>query len=628
MTVIKLAANGISGIALAVLAACSSTQQSTNNTTLQPISTQTGTQTMPVMNHSVGVFSAPQRPIQAANQIIYDYQRFDSTLAAVRNGDDNAAMQFLATQSDSAMGESVRNEWLKSLGRRGQSGLFAQEYARVHPDGRHQETRCYAHLLGVENNAQFVNDLLEETGKLPAGCNTLLQARASSLNPSRAWRRVRGLLSSGQSTDAANLAAALGSPLNSGSGYGTQENMLRSVISQDAQKSPDAAAARLQAMAGRLNSEQVGYAWGVLGLAHAKNQNFSTALSYYHLADRKQLNTEQFEWYARSALRSQNWQALDNIIASMPAKLQNDPTWLYWRARSLAALGNNGQARSLYQKAAQSGRNFYAVLSTEELGQRINTRNNVGDATQANVQQLSRDGAINRALTLFTNAQQSGNSRMRRQAQNEWRYAVRGMNETTLLTAAQLAHNHQFYDMAIYSADRTDHALNFNLRYLMPYRDLVVSYAQQHGVDPAWVYGLIRQESRFVIGAQSSAGAQGLMQVMPATAREIARKIGMNSNDLYTMNGNIRMGTWYMADARRNLQNNEILATAGYNAGPGRARRWQGSNMEGAIYAETIPFNETRDYVKKVMTNTVYYSSLLGGQSSLKQRMGVVPARY
>ncbi|ULJ61561.1 lytic transglycosylase domain-containing protein [Wielerella bovis] len=628
MTVIKLAANGISGIALAVLAACSSTQQSTNNTTLQPISTQTGTQTMPVMNHSVGVFSAPQRPIQAANQIIYDYQRLDSTLAAVKNGDDNAAMQFLATQSDSAMGESVRNEWLKSLGRRGQSGLFAQEYARVHPDGRHQETRCYAHLFGVENNAQFVNDLLEETGKLPAGCNTLLQARASSLNPSRAWRRVRGLLSSGQSTDAANLAAALGSPLNSGSGYGTQENMLRSVISQDAQKSPDAAAARLQAMAGKLNSEQVGYAWGVLGLAHAKNQNFSTALSYYHLADRKQLNTEQFEWYARSALRSQNWQALDNIIASMPAKLQNDPTWLYWRARSLAALGNNGQARSLYQKAAQSGRNFYAVLSTEELGQRINTRNNVGDATQANVQQLSRDGAINRALTLFTNAQQSGNSRMRRQAQNEWRYAVRGMNETTLLTAAQLAYNHQFYDMAIYSADRTDHALNFNLRYLMPYRDLVVSYSQQHGVDPAWVYGLIRQESRFVIGAQSSAGAQGLMQVMPATAREIARKIGMNSSDLYTMNGNIRMGTWYMADARRNLQNNEILATAGYNAGPGRARRWQGGNMEGAIYAETIPFNETRDYVKKVMTNTVYYSSLLGGQPSLKQRMGVVPARY
>ena len=130
------------------------------------------------------------------------------------------------------------------------------------------------------------------------------------------------------------------------------------------------------------------------------------------------------------------------------------------------------------------------------------------------------------------------------------------------------------------------------------------------------------------MGAQSSVGAQGLMQVMPATAQEIARKIGMSSSELYSMEGNIRMGTWYMADARNNLKNNDVLATAGYNAGPGRARQWQGSAMEGAIYAETIPFNETRDYVKKVMTNAVYYASLLGErQTSLKQRMGVVPAK-
>ena len=400
------------------------------------------------------------------------------------------------------------------------------------------------------------------------------------------------------------------------------------MISPAAQQSPDTSAARLQQIASSLNSEQVGFAWGVLGLVHAKNQNFSTALSYYHLADRRQLNTEQFEWYARSALRLQNWPVLDNIIVSMPAKLQNDPTWLYWRGRSLAAQGRGGQARGLYQKAAQSGRNFYAVLATEELGSRISTRNNAPDASHNNVQRLAQDGAINRALTLFTNAQQSGDGKMRRQAQNEWRYATRSMNETTLLVASQLAYNHQFYDMAIYSADKTDHLLNYNLRYVMPYRDLVVSYSQQHGVDPAWVYGLIRQESRFVMGAQSSVGAQGLMQVMPATAREIARKIGMSSGDLYTINGNIRMGTWYMADAKNNLQNNEVLATAGYNAGPGRARKWQGDNMEGAIYAETIPFNETRDYVKKVMTNATYYSSLLGGQPSLKHRMGIVPARY
>ena len=217
---------------------------------------------------------------------------------------------------------------------------------------------------------------------------------------------------------------------------------------------------------------------------------------------------------------------------------------------------------------------------------------------------------------------------MRRQAQNEWKYATRGMNEGTLLTAAQLAANHQFYEMSIHSADKTDKLLNYNLRYPTPFRELGTQYSNENGVDPAWVYGLIRQESRFVMGAQSSVGAQGLMQVMPATASMIARKIGMDNSELYTMNGNIRMGTWYMADARNSLSNSDVLATAGYNAGPGRARKWQGANMEGAIYAETIPFNETRDYVKKVLTNSVYYANILGEpKTSLKQRLGVIPAR-
>ncbi len=240
---------------------------------------------------------------------------------------------------------------------------------------------------------------------------------------------------------------------------------------------------------------------------------------------------------------------------------------------------------------------------------------------------LARDGAIARALTLFKAG--GGDRAMRRAAQAEWRYATRGFNEDTKLAAAQLAYDNQFYEMAIHTADSTTHKLNYNLRYISPFRDITGRYAAEAGIDPAWVYGLIRQESRFMLGAQSSVGAQGLMQVMPATAREIAGKIGMDSSELYTMDGNIRMGTWYMSDAKRRLQNNEVMATAGYNAGPGRARQWQASSpLEGAIYAETIPFDETRDYVKKVMTNATYYASLFKqANTSLKQRMGVVPGK-
>ncbi|MDO4433891.1 MAG: transglycosylase SLT domain-containing protein [Alysiella sp.] len=613
--------------AFGTLAACSSSA-------LRQVAPQTQTSVQvlnSVSSHQTAFSFNHLRPIETPDKTIADFRRLDGVLTAAKNGNDVMVAQFLVNQSQSAMAESVRNEWLSSLGRRGQIQQFAQEYRKLAADGRNQEVRCYAHYYGVEVQAnEFIYDLFESTGKLPQGCNALLQemARQGAFNPSRAWRRVRGLISNGHITDANHLANALGSSLNGTTGQGVQENLLRNIISPNAQKTPDAAAERLNALSGSLNREQMGFAWGVLALAHAKNQNMTQALQFYRLAERSQLNTEQLEWYARAALRLQQWQEVNQVIRSMPAKLQADPTWQYWLARSYAVQGKHTQAQPHFQAAAQTGRNFYAILATEELGGRINTQNNVAPASDAQVQHLAKDGAIHRALSLYYTSKQNGDWKMRRQAQAEWRYATRGMSEATLLAAAKLAFGHEFYEMAINSAERTNQLLDYPLRYPTPFRNLISHYAVQHGVNPAWVYGLIRQESRFVMGAQSSVGAQGLMQVMPATANEIARKIGMNSRELYTMDGNIRMGTWYMADARRNLQNNEVLATAGYNAGPGRARKWQaGHRLEGAIYAETIPFTETRDYVKKVMANTAYYSSIMGQTVSLKQLMGIIPAR-
>lgn len=606
------------------LVACSSDPMQT--VAQQAISNQ------PTQSAQDDVFYFPHlRPIEATEKTLADFRRLDNVLTAIKQGDDVAPAQFLVTQNQSAMAETVRNEWLKSLGKRGSVHQFKQQYQQLSALALQQEVRCYAHIYGLENNPIFVQNLLNSITRLPEGCQTLLEnaARHRALDTDRAWRRVRGLISSNQITQANGLATALGSPLSSATGLGYQENILREVIGSQAQKSPDVAANRLNQLSGSLNAQQQGFAWGVLATAQAKSHNMNTALTYYRRAQRSQLSDEQFEWYARVALRLQQWRELREVIQSMPKALQQTPTWQYWLARSLAATGQPQQAQAIYQQVAQTGRNFYAVLAMEELGLRVDTRNNVAPAKTSDIRHLAQDGAIVRALTLFQASKQTNDWQMRRQAQAEWRYATREMNEATLLAAAELAFQHEFYEMAINSAERTHHLLNYPLRYLTPYRDLVVHYGQQHQVDPAWVYGLIRQESRFMIGAKSSAGAQGLMQVMPATAREIARKIGMNSNELYTIEGNVRMGTWYMADSRRRLQNNEVLATAGYNAGPARARRWQADSvLEGAIYAETIPFNETRDYVKRVMTNSVYYASLLNEpQTSLKQRMGSIPAR-
>ena len=615
MNVQRLFPLSLSLITAAVLSACA-----TQNT---PTASKTETVVQPKST------SIPSRRADSESKVLSDYSQYQSAIDAAKRGDDAWVQQFLSQASDSAMAENVRNEWLKTLGAHGQWDLFRQEFSKLNAAGVAQEVQCYADLSS--GNYSKAAELVRVTGKLPAGCTRLVESAAASgrLNTNDAWRRVRGLLSNSQTTDARNLAAALGSPFEGGA-QGATEYSLLSVIGKDARKSASAAAT-LSDMESGLSREQRSFAWGVLGHYHAQSQNMPTALSYYgRVSDRKQLTDEQLEWYARAALRLQRWDELASVIQHMPEKLQKDPTWQYWLGRSFAAQGKSSQAKEMYEKAAASGRNFYAVMAGEELGRRINTRNNVSDADARDVRRMSEDGAIKRALVLFKNSQSNGDSKMRRQAQAEWRFATRDFNEDNLLTAAQVAFENQFYDMAINSADRTERKLNYNLRYLSPFKETAVRYASQAGIDPAWVYGLIRQESRFVMGAQSSVGAQGLMQVMPATAREIAGKIGMSSSELYTMDGNIRMGTWYMADAKRRLQNNEVMATAGYNAGPGRARNWQASTpLEGAIYAETIPFTETRDYVKKVMTNATFYASLFNEpQTSLKQRMGTVPGRY
>ena len=606
---------------------------------LAACSTQKETPVEPVTSSDASSLTGIQfsrTPVENAGKVMNDYQQYQPTLDALRNDNDSAAMGFLNQQPhDSAMAEKVRNQWLKSLGKRGQWERFNAEYAKLDKNGAEQETQCFAHVSGVQKNPQLVQDLIKEHGKLPLGCNTMLQSAASSgaVNQKQVWERVRGLLSNNQTTDARNLANAIGQPLPaslgtySGSGTAAQESLLYSVTNANARKSNDIGN-RIAAISGSLTAEQAGFAYGAAGETHAKSQNFGVALQLFNQADKAQLDTEQWEWYVRSALRFSRWQDVNNIIAAMPSSMQNKEDWQYWRGRALAATGQQGQAQGLYQKASKSGRNFYALMATEALGGKVNTQSNVKRASEAEQLRAAQDGKIARAMTLYQSSVSANDRTMRGVAQQQWRYAVRDLNEPSLLAAAAMAQKQGFNEMAIYAADRTNQLIDYNIRYMSPYRDITSRYAAQVGIDPAWAYGLIRQESRFMIGARSHVGASGLMQLMPATAREVERKIGSSSVGLDDIEHNIKLGTWYLADVR-NSSGSETMATAGYNAGPGRARQWRANTpLEGAIYAETIPFNETRDYVKKVMANATYYASLFNEpKQSLTQRIGTVPAK-
>jgi soluble lytic murein transglycosylase len=215
----------------------------------------------------------------------------------------------------------------------------------------------------------------------------------------------------------------------------------------------------------------------------------------------------------------------------------------------------------------------------------------------------------------------------------EWRWSTRAFDDRQLLAAAEVARRAGWYERAIDSAERTQQLHDFSLRFPTPYREVVNGYSRNLDLDEAWVYGLVRQESRFVVDARSSAGAQGLMQLMPATARQVARRLGIpgfgGQQHVTSVETNINLGTYHLRQLLDGLDNQTMLASAAYNAGAGRARDWRAERpLEGAIYAESIPFSETRDYVRKVMNNTMFYAHQFGNQYvSLKQRLGVVAPR-
>jgi soluble lytic murein transglycosylase len=240
------------------------------------------------------------------------------------------------------------------------------------------------------------------------------------------------------------------------------------------------------------------------------------------------------------------------------------------------------------------------------------------------IKSIGKDPAIARALALY-------HLGLRAEATEEWKWAIRKDDDRQLLAAAELAREQEWFDRAIGTAEKTREQHNFDLRFLTPYRDQASTYARQFQLDEAWIYGVIRQESRFVLEARSGTGAMGLMQLMPDTARWIARKLGLShfrAHDAHNPNTNIKFGAYYLRTLMDALDNQAVLATAAYNAGPRRAQRWRDERaMEGAIYIESIPFNETREYVKKVMSNAMYYAVRFGQPSSLlKDRLGAIPA--
>lgn len=575
------------------------------------------------------------------------YPRFWLLQAQINQLPDAEIHRFLERYPSSYLGDRLRADWLRALARRGDWTTFETEWPQLVNWEPGSDLHCYRLQLAVQRSdtttLREARPFWFSEKRAPEACETLFDTllERAVLSQADVWARLRLALQAGNTDFAVSLIDRLSNPeglsaklirevaakpqqalsrLNLGSRGGRELALF--VIGRAGRADPDQGKALLDDAGKKLPEADRRYA--LMRLAyHAGRRNRPEALAWFKRATQTGLTQEEADWRIRSALRAQDWNAVAEFIDALSPERQKEPVWNYWRGRAHAAAGDPVQANQHFSSLADLHQ-FYGLLAREELGAVLDTPQVRFKPGPENLQEIRQMPGVARALALF-------GMDWRLEGLREWNWAMRGLTDRQLLAAAEVARLANWYDRAIYSADRTKELHDFSLRYLSPYRDVTRTYARQLELDDAWVYGLIRQESRFVIAAKSTVGASGLMQLMPATAKWVARKIGipLERTGVNEIGTNVQLGTYYLKHVLESLGNQPVLATAAYNAGPGRARAWQDARaLEGAIYAETIPFNETRDYVKKVMANAVFYAQAFGrGETSIKQRLGTIPGR-
>ncbi len=581
------------------------------------------------------------------------------TLKARLNEATGAEVQtFLQRYPGTYQEDRLRNDWLLLLGQRRDWAQFAA----YHPQYRMQddrEVRCYALLIdqikgtapanagGDVQRAWFALRDADD-GCTHAASQFYADGKLSKLD---VWRKARLAVEANRPRAARNaveivapesldkMRELLDAPTkylraHSTAGGKVRQELVLLALIKLATSDVDAAAAQLDSKWGvHLSPEERNWAWGVMGKAAAQRLSPDANGYFANVTRDTDLSDDQLAWKVRAALRAGQWTVVRKAVDAMSEEARQDSTWVYWKARALLAgrpqEAERAQAQRLLQGIAGT-RGFYEQLALEELGQRVTLPPTPAPLTDEEKAAAKANLGLNRGLYAILMG-------LRSEGVREWNYTTNlhdngGMSDRALLAAADFACQQQVWDRCINTSERTRSLIDMQQRFPMPFQSAVVERAQAIGLDPAYVYGLIRQESRFIMDARSHVGASGLMQVMPATARWTAKKIGMTDfrpEQLNQRDTNIAIGTAYLKLALDDFAGSMPLAAAAYNAGPGRPRSWRnGAVLDAAIWAENVPFTETRDYVKKVLANTTNYAALITGQpQSLKSRLGTVGPR-
>jgi soluble lytic murein transglycosylase len=576
------------------------------------------------------------------------YAHYWLLASSLPRADTAEVRAFLARHEGTPLADSLRRDWLKAVGNAGDWAAFRTEHAGLVSDDPEVACLSLQERLG-RGDAEAAGEaraLFVSAREAPPACDAVFTTLASSgrIKETETWDRLRVQLANNLLREARRTNALLpprvalddralergaADPLRYLARERTtvwnraaRELAVFAIIRVARGGRAEEASDRLLEMQARLGAEAAQFTWGHIGYQAAMNHD-PRALEYYERAGNTPLGEAQAAWKARAALRAGDWRAVLAAIQALPADQARDPAWRYWRARAWRQVGETEVADGLLRSLA-GDLGFYGLLASEELGQPPAPQWDAARPAAPELDRVREIPGIQRALALYGLGLDNEGLR-------EWHWSLRGLDDRSLLAAAEVARLAGVPDRAIATADRTMQIHDFTQRYPIPHRDALAAAARQWNLDEAFVYSIIRQESRFMYWARSRVGATGLMQLMPTTARWVAKQIPVQAyrqDMLVQPDTNILMGTYYFRRVLDDL-GHPVLATAAYNAGPGRARRWRAEGaLEGAIYVETIPFNETRDYVRKVFTNAWFYQHRLTGKApSLKQALGTIPGR-
>jgi len=557
---------------------------------------------------------------------------------------------FFKNNKHSPLANRLRAQWLVKLARQGRWQMFLDNYTEL----KSTKLACY-HALALQNvgDKQAANVATEKlwlVGKSqPRSCDKVFANwRASgAATPQLIWKRIRMAMHKRRPNLAKYLARFLGpserkwverwrrmyrkpAKMLGHKHFRADTPLVREIVLHGVERLAriDAAEAdkRWQKIKTRYSftSDEINKTNRSVAMS-AATQRIPEALPLLKALDDSSVDKTVQDWRVRTALLSNDWQAVLQSVDALPAQRRNESNWQYWRARALDELTQKQKSETIYIRLAKDF-SYQGLLAADRLG--------IPYALEGTPLTSSREELAEiRAIPGIARAEELYKIGMTVNGRREWQFAIKTMTPRQLQLAAVLASQLGWHDRAVFTIGRTDTLDDLKLRYPIVFEKQVLRHAKRNKIEPAWVYGVLRQESAYMTDARSHAGALGLMQLMPGTARREARKLRLslrNRHEILNVDKNIRLGTAHLRRVLDINKGHKVLATASYNAGAQRVKSWLpgAAEMPADIWIETIPFYETRKYVKKVLSTMAVFEKHLGQRvTPLAKRLDTVKPR-